>query len=192
VHLCWRDSRPETKRSELASRPNFPRLSGQVTGTLTAKSQVAGAEQATRLTLRPCPYPIEDSPICVYWHDRYHKGSANMWFRNLILSTCSSPPKVRGLSRIAARETPRCCPWGGPADVRHLCSQPGGDNCRSASIIVRAFGRPNENVGLACGKCQHGWSIALYKFDVYEGWTPSGFGGRTPTSGGLAQKGTGR
>jgi len=166
--------------------------------------------------------------------------------------------------------------------LRHPCSQPGGDNCRSASIIVRAFGRPNENVGLACGKCQRGWSIALYKFDVYEGcqcwrpfiassalvnigdsasrywrprllaqmsvitfttrstlyrfgsvtnarhdccnapmrrferncassdgnpvrthqlgrckpvrdgWTPSGFGGRTPTSGGLAQKGAGR
>nr|WP_315594142.1 LysR family transcriptional regulator [uncultured Cupriavidus sp.] len=47
------------------------------------------------LTLRPSPYPIEDSPICVYWHDRYHKDPANVWFRNLIQRTCSSPLGAR-------------------------------------------------------------------------------------------------
>ena len=47
------------------------------------------------LILRECPYPIEDLPIGVYWHDRYHKDSANAWFRSLIVRTCSSPPGSR-------------------------------------------------------------------------------------------------
>ncbi len=62
------------------------------------------AAQNYGLTLRKCPYPIEDSPICVYWHDRYHKDSANMWFRNLILQTCSSPPGSRAISNSHSRE----------------------------------------------------------------------------------------
>jgi len=56
------------------------------------------AAQNYALTLRPSPYPIEDSPICVYWHDRYHKDPANIWFRNLIQRTCSSPLGARALS----------------------------------------------------------------------------------------------
>jgi DNA-binding transcriptional LysR family regulator len=45
-----------------------------------------------QLTLRESPYMIQNAPICMYWHDRYHKDSANRWFRDLVRRRCSTPP----------------------------------------------------------------------------------------------------
>ncbi|KDB08149.1 transcriptional regulator, LysR family [Burkholderia sp. lig30] len=47
------------------------------------------------LVLRESPYVIENAPICMYWHDRYHKDPANKWFRELIRRHCSAPPGSR-------------------------------------------------------------------------------------------------
>jgi DNA-binding transcriptional LysR family regulator len=44
------------------------------------------------LVLRESPYAIQDAPICMYWHDRYHKDPANKWFRDLVRRRCSSRP----------------------------------------------------------------------------------------------------
>ncbi|MCY1259846.1 PCP degradation transcriptional activation protein [compost metagenome] len=48
------------------------------------------------LVLRPLPLALEPFEIALYWHQRFHKDPANIWFRSLVIEAIKGNPWPEG------------------------------------------------------------------------------------------------
>lgn len=48
------------------------------------ESLVAELKKYFPLAVKPLPIPMEQFEVALYWHDRFHKDPANLWFRQQI------------------------------------------------------------------------------------------------------------
>jgi DNA-binding transcriptional LysR family regulator len=48
------------------------------------------------LAIRPLPLALEPFEVALYWHQRFHKDPANVWFRSLIIEAIQSLPWPEG------------------------------------------------------------------------------------------------
>jgi DNA-binding transcriptional LysR family regulator len=54
------------------------------------------------LAIRPLPLALEPFEVALYWHQRFHKDPANVWFRSLITEAIQSIPWPEGPAVLPA------------------------------------------------------------------------------------------
>ncbi|AQV94154.1 LysR family transcriptional regulator [Cupriavidus necator] len=55
------------------------------------------------LTARPLPLALEPFEVAVYWHQRFHKDPASVWFRNLLSDAVQRIPWPEGPAALQRR-----------------------------------------------------------------------------------------